>query len=217
MVLDRTATLKPSTGVFRNHHFLFVPLAAIAAGLCACVPMRQKELTSPATITAESSVLLPKSNLLAPFRFSESQVRRFSTEFTLTNNGRVLKIEAMPNLGREGAQTMLDNGIMGVQALYANALSPYPGDISREVVSDARFRPQLVRTNWNGQPRDYVLLFANERFGYGATTADAARFRSLMGWFYCEREDVFYKVRCYFPLAARKEELEMFFLSLTCR
>ena len=189
----------------------------MAAGLTACAPMRQDQTTSPTTIAAESPALLPKSKLLAPFRLSESQERRFSTEFTLTNNGRVLKIEAMPNLGREGAQTMLDDGIMGVQALYANALSPYPGDISREVVSDARFRPQLVRTNWNGQPRDYVLLFANERFGYGATTADAARYRSLMGWFYCEREDVFYKVRCYFPLAARKEDLETFFLSLTCR
>ena len=111
---------------------------------------------------------------------------------------------------------MLEDGIMGVQALYANALSPYPGDISKEVVSDGRFRPQLVRTNRNGQPRDYVLLFANDRLGYGATTADAARYRSLLGWFYCERTDVFYKVRCFIPLTERKEELETFFLSLSC-
>ena len=128
----------------------------------------------------------------------------------------MLRIEAVPNLGRQGAQTMLDDGIMGVQALYANALSPYPGDISKVVVSDARFRPQLVRTNWHGQPRNFVLLFANDRLGYGATTADAVRYRSLLGWFYCERADVFYKVRCFIPLAARQEELETFFLSLSC-
>ena len=188
----------------------------MAAGLIACAPTRESQRAAPATTAAESSALLPKSKRLTPFRLAESLERRFSTEFTLTNHDRVLKIEAVPNLGRDGARTMLDDGLMGVQALYANALSPYPGDISREVVSDARFRPQLVRTNWNGLRRDYVLLFANDRLGYGATTADAARYRSLLGWFYCERADIFYKVRCFAPLAARQEELEAFFLSLSC-
>ena len=202
--------------MLRNHHLVFGLLTAMAASLTACAPIRPDQRGPATTTAAESSTLLPKSKLLAPFQPFETQERRFSTEFTLTNNSRVLKIEAVPNLGRQGAQTMLEDGIMGVQALYANALSPYPGDISKEVVSDARFRPQLVRTNWNGQPRDYVLLFANDRLGYGATTADAARYRSLLGWFYCERADVLYKVRYFVPLAARKEELETFFLLLSC-
>ena len=164
----------------------------------------------------QTSVPLPKSKQLASFRLSETQERRFSTEFTLIAGERVVKIEAVPNVGREGAQTMIEDGIMGVQALYANALSPYPGDISKVIVSDARFRPELVRTNFSGRTFQYVLLYANERFGYGAMTADAARHRSILGWFYCEGADVFYKVRGFFPATAKREELESFFRSLNC-
>ena len=153
---------------------------------------------------------------LRGFVLTETNPRRDSTVYTLTNRDSVIRIEVLEHIDAPDAETLRQDGVMGIQALYANALSPYPGDISKEVVSDARFRPQLVRTNWNGQPRDYVLLFANDRLGYGATTADAVRYRSLQGWFYCERGDIFYKVRCFFPLTARNEALETFFLSLVC-
>jgi len=177
-------------------------------GLAACSSIKDEPKTT--------SLPLPKSKQLAPFRLAETQERRFSTEFTLTAGERVIKIEAVPNVGREGAQTMTEDGIMGVQALYANALSPYPGDISKTIVSDARFRPQLVRTNASGREFQYMLLFANDRFGYGGMSADAVRYRSLLGWFYCERAEIFYKVRCFFPLTARPEDLEVLFRSLSC-
>jgi hypothetical protein len=135
---------------------------------------------------------------------------------TFTNAERVVKIEIVPELDREGAQTLLDDSIMGIQALYANALSPYPGDISRQVVSDRRFSPELVRTNWGSGPRPYMLLFANDRLGYGAVTADVVKYRSLLGWIYCERNGTFYKVRYFAPVNARREEFENFLRSLEC-
>ena len=46
--------------------------------------------------------------------------------------------------------------------------------------------------------------------------ADAVRYRVLVGWFYCEKTDVFYKVRCFLPLTSRREEIEALFLSLDC-
>lgn len=200
----------------RSRETFVIILAAMALALSGCQSNHAKRVGLSPTPAPAVAARLPKSEALAAFQFVEGQERRFSTEVTFTNGPRLLKIEIVPDLGRDGAQLMLDDGVMGVQALYANALSPYPGDISREVVTDARFRPELVRTNLSGQLRTYVLVFANERFGYGAMAADAVRYRALVGWFYCERKDIFYKVRCFLPLTARREDLEALFLSLGC-
>jgi hypothetical protein len=159
---------------------------------------------------------LPRAAGAATFQLAEVQERRFSTEYTLTNQTQILKVEAIAGVGRADAERLAADGVMGVQALYANALSPYPGDISREVISDARFRPQVMHTNWHRQSRSYIVLFANERLGYGATTIEAARYHSLIGWFYCESGEVLYKVRIFSPAATRREELEQFFLALEC-
>jgi hypothetical protein len=182
--------------------------------VAGCAPLGQREPAArklPAARPVEA-----QSCDLPGFHVSEIQSRRFSTELTFTNAERVVKIEIVPELDREGAQTLLNDSMMGVQALYANALSPYPGDISRQVVSDHRFRPELVQTNWGGGLRQYLLLFANDRLGYGAVTADVVHYRSLLGWVYCERAGTFYKVRYFAPLGTRREEFENFFRSLDC-
>jgi hypothetical protein len=159
---------------------------------------------------------LPGSPMLNKFRLLETIEHRSSTEYALTNGGWFLKIEVIPELEAESAKTLLEESILSVEALYANALSPYPGDISKEVVSDPRYRPQLRRVPAPAPERAYYSLHANARFGYGATTSDAVRYRSLLGWFYCPRRGDFYKVRCYAPLTLAPEELQAFFLSLTC-
>jgi len=183
-------------------------LVLIGAG---CASLGQKEPAARKLPLADA-----RGYSLTGFHTSEIQSRRFSTEMTFTNAERVVKIEIIPELDQEGAQTLLNDSIMGVQALYANALSPYPGDISRQVVSDRRFSPELVRTNWGSGARQYMLLFANDRLGYGAVTADVVKYRSLLGWTYCDRARIFYKVRYFAPLNARREELENFFRLLEC-
>jgi hypothetical protein len=186
----------------------------VAVGLAGCAPLAQKE--PAARQLPEARAIEARGYHLPGFHVSEIQQRRFSSEMTFTNAERVVKIEVVPELDREGAQTLLNDSVMGVQALYANALSPYPGDISRQVVSDRRFRPELVRTNWGSGARQYMLLFANDRLGYGAVTDDVVKYRSLLGWIYCEGAGTFYKVRYFGPLDARREEFENFFRSLAC-
>jgi hypothetical protein len=149
-------------------------------------------------------------------RLATVQAKRFSSELTLTNLESVLKIEVIADLDAASASTMIEDGMMGLQALYANALSPYPGDISREVVSDRRFRPQMVSTNIDGRSLNYALVFANERFGYGVASADAVRYRSLVGWIHCANRSTLYKVRHFAPLTVHDEDLVQFYRRLQC-
>lgn len=158
----------------------------------------------------------PKSEQLKPFALADQVSRRFSTEYTLTNGPRILKIEAVPNLDRENAERLVQESLMNVEALYASALSPYPGDISRQVVPDTRYQPEFVRTNLHGLTYRYYLVYANERLGYGAVTPDVVKYRSLVGWLYCEPSQTLFKIRYYIPLPTPRSELESLLLSCTC-
>ena len=158
-----------------------------------------------------------KSPLLRDFALAETDNGPSSTRYTLNAKERVLKIEVLHEVDKEAAEALLSDGIMGLEALYANALSPYPGDISNKVVADPRFRPELARKTVGQTTYTYYLLFANERLGYGAATADTVKFKSLLGWFYCERSKDFYKVKYFVPLKTEAPQVAALFLSLACR
>jgi hypothetical protein len=186
----------------------------------ASIGFAQHSPASPADAAAKPAAPaiapLLRSKELAAFQLSDEVKRRFSTEYTFTNRERVLKLEVVSHIDRDNAEVLLKEGVMNVEALYANALSPYPGDISKQVVSDARFHPQFVRTNLNQLTYQYYLVFANERLGYGAVTPDVVKYRSLVGWLYCETAQTLYKLRYFAPLSTPRADLETFFQSFTC-
>ena len=176
---------------------------------CARQPAQRNQWTLPSTAAAGGFQV-------GDLKLAGIQSKRFSSELTLTNLESVLKIEVIAGIDSASASTMIEDGMMGLQALYANALSPYPGDISREVVSDRRFRPQMVCTNVDGRSLNYALLSANERFGYGVASADAVRYRSLVGWIHCVDRSALYKVRYFAPLTEPDEDLVQFYRRLEC-
>jgi hypothetical protein len=58
-----------------------------------------------------------------------------------------------------------------------------------------------------GHSCDGYVLFANDRMGYGATTAEAAAFKSLVTWIYCSERKELCKLRLFAPGAASDAEL----------
>jgi len=175
------------------------------------------QFSQPAKPPSNDIPALLKSPRLRDFTLTETDKGRSSTRYTLSAKERVLKIEVMRDVDKEAAEALRNDGIMGLEALYAHALSPYPGDISNTVVGDAQFRPKFFRKEIGQTTYSYYLLFANQRMGYGATTADSVKFKSLMGWIYCDASKEFYKVKYFLPLEAATSELERLFLSLLCR
>jgi hypothetical protein len=187
------------------------------AGALIFVARSRAQFSQHATAETNNVPALLRSPLLREFRLTETDKGRSSIRYTLTARERVLKIEVIREVEKDTAEALLKDGIMGLEALYANALSPYPGDISNKVVADPRFRPEFVRRTSGQTTYSYYLLFANERLGYGAATADAVKFKSLLGWLYCEQSKEFYKVKYFVPLETKAQQVEALFLSLACR
>ncbi len=158
-----------------------------------------------------------RSELLRDFTLAERFERPPVTHHTFTNRDAVLKLELLHDLDPDSAQILVHDGVMGIEALYANALSPYPGDISNKIITKKKFLPQLFRHRTEaGVTNTAFLLYANERLGYGATTDEQVRYKSVLGWIYCPRTRTFVKARYFAPLATPDPALRRFFQSLAC-
>ena len=148
---------------------------------------------------------------------SATDARPDSTLYTLTNQNSGAKIEVLEHIEAADAETLTQDGLMGIEALYANALSPYPTDLSNQVTTDPVFRPRLFRATNAPVTYTYFLLYANDRFGYGATTKDMVKFKSLVGWLYCPSRQEFFKLKLFAPPETSDRTMEAMFTSLRCK
>ncbi|HEY0550313.1 MAG TPA: hypothetical protein VGF13_11990 [Verrucomicrobiae bacterium] len=156
-------------------------------------------------------------NPLPGFSLAATDIKSDSTVYTFTNAAAVSKIEVLEHIEPPDANTLIQDGVMGIQALYANALSPYPGDISNKVTTDPAYRPRLVQVTNAAIRFTYFFLYANDRLGYGATTKDSVKFKSLVGWFHCAARKEFFKVKMFAPLTTSDRDLEAMLFTLRCR
>ena len=157
---------------------------------------------------------------LESYHLEETIPRRFG-QLTLwrpdTGSDQVIKVETYRGLDSESAHALVNDGVMGLEALYANALSPYPEDLSREIAGDATFQPRLIQPGASTEDHfPYLLLFANERLGYGSTTRGAIRYKSLLGWIYCPDTQVLHRIRWFVPLTHSHQDLQEQFRSIHC-
>ena len=190
-----------------------VLLFAIAGGATLWLARRQDTRVAKVPPSPSTSIT---ASILKTFRLDETDENRFSTRSLFSNESQALHLETVPDIDADSAETLIEDGIMGIQALYANALSAYPENLSRELDTPAQFRPEFVSRVINGVTYRYFLLYATDRFTYGAASKDTARLRSLVGWIYCEERSSLYKVRIFAPLDTPPGTLEDFFTKLPC-
>jgi hypothetical protein len=181
---------------------------------------RQEQLQQEQLQQEQRGLELPEDlrelGLPSGFTLEDESHRRHSSTYAVRRGTLFLKVEVVRHLDAAGAETLLTEGRVSVEALYADALSPYPGDISKKIVTGKEFAPRLVEKAQGGLKYTYFLLFANDRLGYGASTPEAARYRSLLGWLYCEKAQKLYKLRMFVPAEEGERGLEELFLSLRC-
>ena len=151
---------------------------------------------------------------LRGFELTERTEGRHSTSFVLRSGEVTVKLEVLQGIDGPSADALFDDGRMGLEALHADALSPYPGDISKRISAGAEYLPRFKSQDAEDARRRWCLLFANDRLGYGATTRDAVRYRSLCGWIHRPTSGSFTKVRVFEPLASDEADMERLFLSL---
>lgn len=194
--------------------FLALVFAAVVAS--AWLVKHQQSAAVRERLEPQQKTSIPDA-IRRSFELVEQRQDRFSHRSTLTRKDQVLHLETIAELDAESAATVIHEGVIGIEALYANALSDYPGDLSQKVTTPPRFRPVLSRAPLGQVPRAYFLLYATERLTFGAVSEDTAKRRALLGWIYCESERALYRVELFTSLTTPPNALEDYFLALSCR
>ena len=194
--------------------FLLAAVAVVLIAAALWLGVKKQNPGGPASNDPRPRMFA--GHALPGFLLAGTDTKPDSILYTFTNGTSVSKIEVLEQIEPPDAATLMQDGVMGIQALYANALSPYPGDLSNKVETDPAYRPRLLQLTNDAVPFTCFLLYANDRLGYGATTKDSVKYKSLMGWLYCAARKEFFKVKMFVPLAMSDRELEAMFFSLRC-
>ena len=136
-----------------------------------------------------------------------------STKLTLRSSRDVLRIEAISGIDKKSADALIEDEIITIRALYGAALSPYPGQISNQIVCNKKFMPVFGKKE-NELNYSYFVLFATERLTYGACSEDLVRYKAILAWTYCLERSSFYRIQLFSPLDS--ELLEDLATSFRC-
>lgn len=156
------------------------------------------------------------SEYLEEYRLSEKYLKKDSVTYIFTNKENIINLEEIKDIKKESADEFIEEEIITIEALYSNSLSPYPGDVSNEIVCNERFIPKFLNKTVNNLTYFYFILFSNERQSLGACSEELVKYKSLIGWNYCENTKTLNKIELFSPLDTDNEELEKIFLSFSC-
>lgn len=150
------------------------------------------------------------------FAMVEKFDRKHSQGYVFRRDDETLHIEKMEGIDGKSSNILIQDEMTSINALYANSLSAYPGDVSNKIVCNEKFRPVYHEEVIDDISYRYYLLYATARFGLGACSEDIVKYKHLLGWIYCPQGQRLYSVKYFMPLKNNFEELEQLFLSLSC-
>lgn len=150
------------------------------------------------------------------FKLVEKFDRKYSQVYILRQDDKILQLEKIEGIDDKSSDILIQDEITGINALYANSLSAYPGDVSNKIVCNDRFKPVYRKKIANNIFYRYYLLYATARLGLGACSEDIVKYKHLLGWIYCPHEQKLYSIKYFMPLKNNFVELEQLFLSFSC-
>jgi len=136
--------------------------------------------------------------------------------FEYKHDQELLRIENINGLDKHSANILINDDILSIRAIYANSFSPYPGDLSNEIVCNEVYQPTYHEQSIEKIFFRYVKLYSTQRLGLGACNIDNIKYRHLIGWIYCEKRQELNTVRYYIPIEQNEKSLEDFILSFRC-
>lgn len=186
-------------------------MVCLLTGLAFYFLYKANEQTPKQNIQLNSE-LLNNFTLVDHSAQRETEIYNYSQE-----NGQFLTLEKTPFLDNKSANVIIKNEVIGLKALYDKSLTPYPGDVTREIIYNKKLRPKFLKKKMDSIHYTYCLLYSNDRFGLGVASEDQISYKHLIGWFYCPDFRELYKIKIFLPYSEEFSELEKILLSFSCK
>ncbi|MFZ5845498.1 MAG: hypothetical protein ACOY0S_03465 [Patescibacteria group bacterium] len=117
----------------------------------------------------------------------------------LTRDQDLLRAEVHSQVSSSQASQDVQAQITRMQALFAKAVSPYPGEISQEIVCGQKFTPEFKTYEKDGLLISYFNGYLNSRLVFGACTEDQAIYRGYFALFYCPKQKQLFQLEIIAP------------------
>jgi hypothetical protein len=123
-----------------------------------------------------------------------------------TDTNKKLRVEIKSNVTSAEANKITLGLITQMKTVYANARSPYPGEITDEIICPDNFKPIFGDLMTKGSLKvTTVEGFLTSRLVSGGCTEEQVDYRELMGVFYCLDQRKLYQVEL---ITDKKRKLE---------
>ena len=131
------------------------------------------------------------------FRITEKTEDKNFTRFTATNGSAILKVGHARGIDVAKARQYIDEKRFGIESLYRSMPSPYPETITRTIECPDEFKPAFNMTESEHQDSFIYVLYATERFTYGACSDDLIKYRAIFYLAYCREGNEIYNIELF--------------------
>jgi len=178
-----------------------------------------------AILVAQNRIFCQKPRCLIPnpinqFRLVEvykDDNRIFQAKYV--NGDLIARLMVETGINQSQSETKINEYVRTIQTLYENRTSPYPGQVSQEIVCQEDYKPVYGEKNLNGIKVTYLTGFMTERFTFGACVDDLLTRRGVIAWFRCDRINTFNQIEFILPknYPGVDNNLDQWFNKISCR
>lgn len=142
-------------------------------------------------------------NAIQNFKETEQiESTKISYKGILTNGAIRVRLEVYTAPSQEVADGFTQTKLMQLQGLYENGRSPYPGELSNEILCEERFKPAIKNGLLNGMKVAFVTGYLNDRLQYGSCLESQTPYVGKSALFYCTDQKKWYS----FETIAKKSD-----------
>jgi len=135
---------------------------------------------------------------------------------SITLNGKYndlsIKIKILNNTDLKQAKNYISDKMFVIDSMYREIDSPYPGTLSNKIKCEEEFKPKKI----SNIPFDYYLLYASDRFTYGACSWDLISYKSVIYYVYCNKTKNLHQIELFIPKNIESSSYEESLTSITC-
>jgi len=138
----------------------------------------------------------------------------------LSRDDDLLRVDLRSNISEVEGKSRIQAEITRMKALFENAASPYPGEISDEIACGEKYKPVFFEEEINGIQVSYFTGFLNKRLVFGACTDDQADYQGILALFYCPNLSQLYQLEIIAPnekFSKSPEVYKQMLESISCR
>ena len=135
------------------------------------------------------------------------------TKVTARKGGRVFFVKRIANVSRDFADTYREEQNIKLESIFDPARSPYFAVLTKTIECPKDFLPTYQELS---KDKSYYVLFANERFNYGACSQDLIAYRAINGIVYCKNTGDLYHLEYFIPNEEYNEVLTEVVREFTC-